>query len=199
MKTLVLSLLVTSIVGCSTRPTGRVTFQLAPPASHSTSHLRHDEVVRAYHLGRYVDPNHSALMHEGHPLYRIEASARWDLRASTAGGSTLGLLNPPRDAAYSQPQTNDVILAELSRQRDATERVMWEAFQLAGMYDQIKKAMADMSEVAKNHVWMRTRLANAEEQVKEVSSELEKVSKTLNSGSASSSAPSNPTNVDSSR
>ncbi len=72
---------------------------------------------------------------------------------------------------------------------------MWEAFQLAGMYDQIKKAMADISEVAKNHVWMRTRLANAEEQVKEVSSELENVSKTLNSGSASNAAPSNPTKV----
>ena len=195
MKTLALSLLLTLITGCSTRPAARVVFRSAPPTSDPAEHLRYGEVVRAYHVGRYVDPTHSSLMHEGHPLYRIEASPRWNLRNSNGGATTLGLLNPPRDAAYSQPQTNDVILAELSRQRDATERVMWEAFQLAGMYDQIKKAMADMSEVAKNHVWMRTRLSNAEQRVNEVSSELEKVSKALDPTPGRSPSPSNPTNV----
>jgi hypothetical protein len=176
MKSFAPALLLTLIVGCSTQPAVRVAHHSATPPVEPMDAIRSGEVVRPYHLGRYVDPNHSTLMHEGHPFYRLEASAHWNLRPGSGGGSTLNILTSPRDVAYVQPQTNDVILAELSRQREATQRIMWEAFQLAGMYDQIKKAMEDMSEVAKNHLWMRTRLANAEQQMKEMTLELEKVS-----------------------
>jgi DNA repair ATPase RecN len=61
-----------------------------------------------------------------------------------------------------------VVLAELSRQRDATERVMWEATQLATSYDQLKRTLMEMSEVAQNHTWMRNRLVNAERRVEEL-------------------------------
>lgn len=44
----------------------------------SSDGLRTDEQLKEYHLGRYIDARDPLMMHEGHPLYRVETSARWD-------------------------------------------------------------------------------------------------------------------------
>jgi hypothetical protein len=151
-------------IGCAHAPRGTVTVKSPEPPSYPASHkTRVPEVVRAYHLGRYVDPNN--LLHAEHPIFRVEASSHWNLKP---GPISEIALNPPLAAASAPPSTNDVILAELSRQRDATERVMWEASQLAASYDQLQKTLTDMAEVAKNHAWMRARLFNAEKRLAEL-------------------------------
>jgi len=66
-------------------------------------------------------------MHARHPMYRLEEPARWDLHPGPYDKAITGLLNPPPDAAFAPPPTNDVILAVLNRQREATERVMGQA------------------------------------------------------------------------
>ncbi len=146
---------------------------LLTPGVETTDAVRHAEVIRSYHIGRYVDPNHPALMHEQHPVYRIEASTRWNLHPGSLKFSNP--LNPPSDAAFVPPPTNDVVLAELSRQRDATERVMREAFQLARSYGELQKVIKDMTEVAKHHAWMRARLVNAEERFAGIEKELRRL------------------------
>lgn len=42
--------------------------------------LRTEEVVKAYPMGRYVDPASGRLMHEKHTVYRVEEDANWNLR-----------------------------------------------------------------------------------------------------------------------
>lgn len=40
--------------------------------------VRTEELVKAYPVGRYCDPNDPDTMHERHTLYRREESANWD-------------------------------------------------------------------------------------------------------------------------
>ncbi|MCI0747749.1 MAG: hypothetical protein L0Y58_20270 [Verrucomicrobia subdivision 3 bacterium] len=66
------------VASCASRPQF-VLRPTPPPAVEPIEAVRYGEVVRAYHVGRFVDPNHPETMHEQHPVYRIEVSARWNL------------------------------------------------------------------------------------------------------------------------
>src|SRR5580692_10566949 len=87
---------------CSTTPK-LVLRPQQPPASTDNSTVRYPEVVRAYHFGRYVDPNDDLVMHEEHTVYRVEENTRWDLHPGAGGGGT----TMPRDAAFSPAPVND--------------------------------------------------------------------------------------------
>jgi hypothetical protein len=156
------------VASCASRP--QLVVRPAPPAAvEPIEAVRYSEVVRAYHVGRFVDPNHPETMHEQHPVYRIESSARWNLRPGPL--NTANLLNPPRDAAYAPTPTNDVVLAEMNRQRETTERVMQEATRLAQSYNELQKVFAEMKNVARNTALIGTRLAHTEQRVAEFEKE----------------------------
>jgi hypothetical protein len=164
------------IASCASRPVPRVVIKpLSPPADQPVESVRFTDVIRAYHIGRYVDPNHADLMHEQHPVFRVEAHSRWNLKPGEPYAPSNVLLNPPRDAAFSPSPTNDMILAELNRQKDATERIMREASQLARSYEELQKVIRDMSVVANNHSWMGGRILSAERRVGELELELRKL------------------------
>jgi hypothetical protein len=111
------------VASCASRPKPQIVVRPAqPPAVEPVEAVRYAEIVRAYYIGRYVDPNHPETMHEQHPVYRIETSARWNLHPGSL--NAVNSLNPTRDSAFAPPPTNDVVLAEMNRQREATERVM---------------------------------------------------------------------------
>jgi hypothetical protein len=84
MKTLSLIPLL-FLTACSTTP--KLTLRPQQPPPPAMGDIRFPEVVRAYHVGRYADPNDDLVMHEQHVLYRVEESTRWDLRPAHAGGS----------------------------------------------------------------------------------------------------------------
>ncbi len=110
-----------------------------PPAVERLESVRYGEVVRAYHLGRYIDPNQPGTMHEQHPIHRVEVSARWNLHPGS--NQTTPLLNPPPDAAAATPLTNDALIAEINRQRETTARVLNEAAKLAQSYREHRPKM----------------------------------------------------------
>jgi len=161
------------VASCASRP--QLVVRHAPPAAvEPIEAVRYSEVVRAYHVGRFVDPNHPETMHERHPVYRIESSARWNLRPGPL--NTANLLNPPRDAAYSPPSTNGALLAEMNRQRETTERVMQEATRLAQSYSELQKVFAEMRSVARNNALLGARVANTEQRVADFEKDLQKLS-----------------------
>lgn len=167
------------VASCASRPAPQLALKpLIPPPVEPSESVRYAEMLRAYHVGRYVDPNHTDVMHERHSVYRVEAHSRWNLKPVEPSPAEVIRLNPPPDAAFAHPPTNDVVLAEMNRQRDATERVMWEAFQLARSYDELQKVIKDMTAVSKNHSWMGVRLFNAEKRVGELETELKKLTAT---------------------
>jgi hypothetical protein len=161
------------VASCASRP--QFVVRPAPPAAvEPVETARYSEVVRAYYIGRYVDPNHPETMHEQHPVYRVETSARWNLHPGPL--NTANLLNPPPDAAFTPPPTDDALLAEMNRQREATARVMQEAARLAQSYGELQAVVIEMRNVARNSVLVDARLANTEQRVAEFGKELQKLS-----------------------
>jgi hypothetical protein len=161
------------VASCATRP-HLVVRPLTPPAVEPIESVRYGEVVRAYHIGRYVDPNHPETMHEQHPVYRIEVSARWNLHPGPP--NTANLLNPPPDAAFVPPPTNDVLVAEMNRQREATVRVMQEAGKLAQSYGELQGVLTEMKNVARTSALLSQRLATNESRIIELERGVQKLS-----------------------
>jgi hypothetical protein len=49
--------------------------------------VRYPEVLHAYHVGRYADPNDDLIMHEQHVVYRVEENTRWNFHPGPADGN----------------------------------------------------------------------------------------------------------------
>lgn len=161
------------VAACASRPP-LVVRPLPQLAVEPVESVRYGEVVRTYHVGRYVDPNHPETMHEQHPVYRVEVSARWNLHPGPL--NTANLINPPPDAAFAPPPTNDVLIAEMNRQRETTTRVMLEAAKLAQSYGELQSVFAEMKNVARNSALLSVRLATNEQRVVEFGRELQRLS-----------------------
>lgn len=160
------------VASCASRPHLAVR-PLSPPAVEPADAVRYGEVVRAYHVGRTVDPNHPEMMEEEHPVYRIEVSGRWNLHPGT--GSAANLLNPPPDAAYAPPPTNDVLIQEMNRQRENTALVMQQAARLAQSYRELQGMFVEMRKVAQDNAVLGARLANTEQKVAGFEKEMQKL------------------------
>jgi hypothetical protein len=129
------------LTACSTAPKLVLRPQVPPPAVDNST-VRYPEVVRAYHVGRYADPNDDLVMHEQHVVYRVEENTRWDLRPANAGGDALFSAVPsPRDAAFSPLPVNDAVLAEINAQKLATVQIMVQARTLSSALAQFQAAL----------------------------------------------------------
>ncbi len=120
---------------CSTTP--KLTLRPQQPSTTDAAGIRCPEVLHAYHIGRYADPNDSLVLHEQHVVYRVEENTRWNLHPGTVGGSTA----MPRDAAFAPAPVNDAILAEVNSQRLATAQIMMQAQTLSSALAQFQTAL----------------------------------------------------------
>jgi hypothetical protein len=161
---------------CASHPQPQVVVRpLPPPAVEPVEAMRYAEVVRAYHVGRYVDPNQPLTMYEQHPVYRIEAVAQWNLHPGPLWPAATNLLNPPHDAAFAPPPVNDAVVAEIGRQREATDQVIHEARRLAQSHEEFQGVIQQMQTVGTNQRQLRARLADTEQRMAEFAKELQKL------------------------
>ena len=131
------------LTACSTTKTPKLVLQPEPPPpAMDNSSLRYPEVVCAYHIGRYADPNDDLVMHEQHVIYRVEENTRWDLQPLRAAiGETFLAASAPHDAAFSPTPVNDEVLAEVNAQRLATVQIILEAKTLSAALAQFQAAL----------------------------------------------------------
>ncbi len=122
---------------CSTTPKLVLRPQQAPATN--ADGIRYPEVLHAYHVGRYADPNDDLIMHEQHVVYRVEENTRWNLHPGPVDGNLPAL--PSRDAAFAPAPVNDAILAEVNSQRLATTEIMMEARTLSAALAQFQAAL----------------------------------------------------------
>ena len=126
---------------CSTTP--KLALRPQTPSS-ATDTVRYPEVIRAYHFGRYVDPNSDLVMHEEHTVFRVEENTRWDLRSLrtvTIDCPSALHTTPPHDAAFSPLPVNDAMLAEVNAQKLATVQIMMQSRTLATALAQFQTAL----------------------------------------------------------
>jgi hypothetical protein len=121
---------------CSTTPKLALRPQ-QPPTATDTAGTRYPEVLHAYHVGRYADPNNDLIMHEQHVVYRVEDNTRWNFHPGAVGTSTA----MPRDAAFAPAPVNDAILAKVNSQRLATAQIMIQARSLSAALAQFQTAL----------------------------------------------------------
>jgi hypothetical protein len=128
------------LTACSTAP--KLVLQPQPPSPLAADTVRYPEVVRAYHIGRYADPNDDLVMHEQHVVYRVEENTRWDLRPANAGSDVFFPVVPsPRDAAFCPLPVNDAVLAEINAQKLATVQIMVQTRTLSSALAQFQAAL----------------------------------------------------------
>jgi hypothetical protein len=126
----------------------------------SSDSLRTAEQLREYRLGRYVDPRDPLAMHEAHPIYRVENTARWDLRPQTE------VTIPPRKATTApNPSANDAVVAEVNKQRAATRAFTEQAATLNQKLTELSKAVSQTEEVAKENLSLKKDVADLREHV----------------------------------
>lgn len=161
------------VASCASRPQPVFSPLPTPPMVQPVESVRYPEVVRAYQLGRYVDPSHPETMQEQHPVNRVEVSGRWNLHPGSSIASPL--LNPPPDSAFAPPLTNDILMAELNRQREATALVMQQAARLSQSFSELEKIFAEMKRVAHDNALLGARLAKTEEKLGGLQKELQRI------------------------
>ena len=122
---------------CSTTP--KLVLRPQQPSATDAAGIRYPEVLHAYHIGRYADPNDDSLMHEQHVVYRVEENTRWNFHPGPVGGNVPAL--PARDAAFAPAPVNDAILAEVNSQKLATAQIMLEARVLSAALAQFQSAL----------------------------------------------------------
>ena len=122
---------------CSTGP--KLTLRPQPPSATDAGGIRYPEVLHAYHVGRYTDPNDDLIMHEQHVVYRVEENTRWNFHSGPAVGDLPAV--PPRDAAFAPAPVNDAILAEVNSQKAATTQIMMQARTLSAALAQFQTAL----------------------------------------------------------
>ena len=123
---------------CSTTP--KLTLRPQQTPATSADGVRYPEVLHAYHIGRYADPNDDLIMHEQHTVYRVEENTRWNFHPGPVDGNLPAL--PPHDAAFAPAPVNAAILAEVNSQRFATTEIMMQARTLSAALAQFQAALS---------------------------------------------------------
>ena len=110
-------------------------------------------------------------MHEGHPVYRIETSASWDLRprnSAALAGKDL-IIRPTLSA-------NDAVVAEVNKQRAATREVTEQTATLNQRLAELSKAVGQTQEIAKENVALKRDVAALRERLDALDGQARKTS-----------------------
>ncbi|MGH7991380.1 MAG: hypothetical protein ACREDS_14475, partial [Limisphaerales bacterium] len=104
--------------------------------------VRYGENIKAYHIGRYIDPNDGLVMHEAHTIYRVETTAKWNLHpnapANVPGGPVVGII----DTAHKDSPITPEIVAEVDRQKAATMALIMQGQRMNQALNQLSKTLA---------------------------------------------------------
>ncbi len=182
MKRILPLILTVALSSCASHKTLVVKMPPAVPGTtlpaEGMESVRYGENLKAYPVGRYVEPNNSLVMHEAHTVYRVETTAKWNLHpngpAAVSGGPALGLIDPARKDG---PTTAEVV-AEISRQKAATQAVISESSRISQTLSQLAAGLAVTKQVSEENLQLKNtltttakRLDALEEQLRQKQSE----------------------------
>lgn len=134
--------------------------------------VRYAENIKTYPLGRYVDPNDVRIMHEGHSIYRVETTTKWNLHPNEPVAVPLGPLRI-RDTALAPSLVGDELVAQLNQQKEATKAVIQggqlvtqKLGELAGKLRQTQQIAAQNAQLKQEVDTAKQRLDALEEQLR---------------------------------
>jgi hypothetical protein len=121
--------------------------------------VRYGENLKAYQIGRYIDPNDDLVMHEAHTIYRVETTAKWNLHpdvypyapGSLPGGPVVGIIDPAHENSPITPE----IAAEVDRQKAATQALIAQGQRMNQALNQLSQVMPVTSQIAQENAQLK--------------------------------------------
>ncbi len=114
--------------GCASKKPVVVHMSRAVPGTiipaDQTESIRYGENLKAYTVGRYIEPDNPLVMHERHTVYRVETTAKWNLHPNRAAAVPMGPINGIIDPARREPPVNAEVISEVIRQRELTQKLI---------------------------------------------------------------------------
>jgi hypothetical protein len=105
-------------------------------------------------------------MHEGHPVFRVEANAAWDLRHGGKAAPTYRTSIGPASLS-----ANDAVVAEVNRQRIATRAFTEQTATLNQCIAEMTEATAQTRELAKQTAVLTREMATLRQRLDTADSE----------------------------
>jgi hypothetical protein len=109
--------------------------------------LRTPEQLKMYRFGRYVDPGDPLVMHESHPVYRVETSAGWNLTPGKTAAPPV-----PLPATVSTATAHDAVIAEINKQQAATRAFADEMVKVDQRLAELSKTVANMPDLTEQNL-----------------------------------------------
>lgn len=121
--------------------------------------VRYSENLKAYPVGRYIDPDDGLVMHEAHTIYRVETTAKWNLHPNVypyapgnlPGGPVVGIIDP----AHSDSPITPEVIAEVDRQKAATQALIAQGQRMNQVLGQLSKVLPATSQVAEDNAQLK--------------------------------------------
>ena len=135
-----------------------VTEPIGQPANAAM--LRTPEQLKEYRFGRYVDPGDTLVMHESHPVYRVETSAGWNLVPGNAAASPVHL-----STAVPTATARDAVIAEINKQRASSRAFADEMAKLNQRLAAMAQMAASMSALAQQNLALRSEIATVRDRL----------------------------------
>ena len=159
MKFILLLPLPILLVACATRhaPVVKMSPYAVPGTtlpSEGIESVRYAENIKAYPLGRYVDPNNSRIMHEGHSIYRVETTTKWNLHPNAPVSVPLGPVRV-RDSAKTTSPVGNELVAELNQQKEATKAVMQGGQVVSQKLNEIANKLQQTQQIAEQNAQLK--------------------------------------------
>jgi hypothetical protein len=169
MKRLLLTLPIIFLAACASRTPKKIVVvpAFAPSSSVDEASVRRPEEVRQYRFGRYVDPGNRQVMHEAHPVYRIEKTADWNLRPDGASQGPRAIPNP--NGAAASP--DDAVVAEINKQKAATKAFTEQAATLNQRLSGLTEAVVQTRQMAEQQLLQQRDIASLKSRLNAVEKE----------------------------
>jgi len=179
MKRLLPILPVLLLAACASNAPKKIVIvpAVAPSREVNSASVRKPEEVRQYRFGRYVDPGSRLVMHEAHPVYRIERAAGWDLRPDGAIQSPQALAKP----AQASASPDDAVIAEINKQKAATKAFTEQASTLNQRLSGLTEAVVQTKQMAEQQLLQQRDIAALKSRLNAV--EKERAEKPANAAS----------------
>ncbi len=148
------------LFGCAGPRTGRVTVRPLPPRSGEDESVRFGEIVGRYFIGRTVDAGNGQVLHEAHPVYRIEAEARWNLQPGQTRPEPAEAMAALPTVCEREIPTGEETLAELNQQRLLTRELLEQTSKLQDGLRALSEGLAITRSVASDIHTLHLDLSN---------------------------------------
>ncbi|MGH7980261.1 MAG: hypothetical protein ACREE6_12880 [Limisphaerales bacterium] len=155
------------LTGCSSTHV----VQMPPPipgttfSSDEMESVRYAETVKAYPIGRYIDPNDPDIMHEAHVIYRIETTAKWNLHPDGTGTIPFGPALAVIDSAHYNAPVNAEVIAEVDKQKAATEALLEHNGEFKQSLSQMARAVQVIQQVDEQNQQIKQELSMTEKRL----------------------------------